>query len=216
LKLSMNRLKSLYKSILSLSNLLKTNAFPNLLGRSTAEVDVEKVSVEEAERNLAVEKHVRERRNVTVDVEGTCSYMAFRRFLFSTLCSDMPNEILDRPRVLIEGKGNPERVHIEAESKNIIYTLGNGLNLISVGHVLGVIYRSDVSEIRWREPRRVWGKATQEIVQALRRNGIRVRVDGGGKAAQPKSGGRLENGQTRIQPKEELVKAAVARAVAPR
>jgi hypothetical protein len=97
--------------------------------------------IEEAERNLAAEKHVCERRNVTVDAEGNCGYMAFRRFLFSTLCPDMPNEILDRPRVLIEGKGNPEQVHIKAEDKNIIYMLGNGLNLISVGHVLGIIYR---------------------------------------------------------------------------
>jgi len=170
---------------------------------SAARVDAKnaaKFSVEKVEKTV-----VTERRDATVDVEGNCSYMAFRRFLFSTLCPDMPKEILDRPRVLIEGKGNPEQVHIEAEDKNIIYTLGNGLNLISVGHVLGVIYRSGVSEIRWREPRRVWGKATQEVIRALRRNGIRVRVDGGCKAAQPKSGGRLENGQTRIQPKLSIL-----------
>jgi hypothetical protein len=105
-------------------------------------------------------------------IEGRCSYNAFRRFLFKSAYPQATRELLENPRILIERDTNPGQIHVEADGKDILFEAEDGIRIVSVKHVLGVIYhsRSGNTELRWRDdkPRgRLWGHVTRRSLGLL-------------------------------------------------
>lgn len=109
-------------------------------------------------------------------VEARCGYVKMRGLLFDLVgvpCdSDSPMSILP------EGKG----IHIEADSKQLMLEIGDGVQLVKVGDVLGVLYRSGKEDLRWRDPHKLWGvihgetigKLTARSIYIIRTKPIRV------------------------------------------
>ena len=72
-------------------------------------------------------------------IEGRCGYNAFRRFLFWSAYPQATPELLENPRILIERDMNPGQIHVEADRKETLLEAEDGIRIVSVKHVLGVI-----------------------------------------------------------------------------
>lgn len=118
-------------------------------------------------------KPSREHQTIQIEFEGECNYMALRRFLFKAAYPNADNEVLTTPSLLIERDGDFEgrdKIHVEASTMQTICDLpGSTARLISVKHVLGVIYnsRDGGSKVFWREPRKIWGTASPRTYAML-------------------------------------------------
>lgn len=117
-----------------------------------------------------------EKKRGLCSVEARCGYIKMRGLLFDLVgvpCdSDSPMSLLP------EGKG----IHIEADSKQLMLEIGDGVQLVKVGDVLGVLYRSGKEDLRWRDPHKLWGvvhgetmgKLAARSIYIIRSNRIRV------------------------------------------
>ena len=118
------------------------------------------------------QREITETRNEPVQprlhqLEGTCGFMKARSLFFdlASLKADGPNNVLpETPDIWIEG-----------DPKTIMIEMGDGVRLVRVGRVLGILYRADGQDLRWREPRRIWGKVTGETIQKMVAQHIRIR-----------------------------------------
>jgi hypothetical protein len=116
---------------------------------------------------------LREHQTIEIQFEGECNYMTLRRFLFKAAYPNADNEVPATPSLLIERDGNFEgrgKIHVEASTMQTICDLpGNTARLISVKHVLGVIYNSKDggSKVFWREPGKIWGTVTPRTYAML-------------------------------------------------
>jgi hypothetical protein len=99
-------------------------------------------------------------------MEGKCGYLKARALLFDLagLKPDGPSNVLP------EGRG----IYLEADPKNTVLEMGDGTRLIKVGYVLGIIYKTNEEEIRWRVPNRIWGVITGETFHKLVAQHIRI------------------------------------------
>jgi hypothetical protein len=113
-------------------------------------------------------------------IEGRCGYNAFRRFLFKSTYPQAGPELIENPRILIERDMNPGQVYVEADGKEILLEAEDGIRIVSVKHVLGIIYhsRSGNTELRWRDdkPRgRVWGHVTRRSLGLLLSRNVHIK-----------------------------------------
>jgi len=114
-----------------------------------------------------------ESQQIAIKFEGECNYMAFRNFLFKAAYPKADKELLCTPSLLIErdpdekGRG---QIHVETSAKQTICELPmSTARLISVKHVLGVIYnsRDGQSRVFWRDPGKIWGTASPRTYAML-------------------------------------------------
>jgi hypothetical protein len=108
-----------------------------------------------------------------IAVQGTCGYNAFRRFLFKAAYPKATRELVDNPRILIERDMNPAgRIYVEADGKETLFETEEGIHIVRVRYVVGIIYNSisGNTELRWRDnkPRgKVWGHITRRSLGLL-------------------------------------------------
>jgi hypothetical protein len=78
-----------------------------------------------------------------------------------------------------ESQGNPQgKIHLEVDGAEVLCEIPDmpGTRLVSIKHVVGVIYtsRSGRSRVFWREPRKLWGQASPHTFTMLLESGARV------------------------------------------
>ncbi len=119
--------------------------------------------------------------SVIMNVTGTGSYNAFRRFLFRSTHQQAIKEFMQNPHILIEREGDPGQIYVEADGKRILHEAEDGVRVISARYVLGIIYhsRSGKTELFWRDDTsagKIWGRVTRKSLGMLLGCNIRVKT----------------------------------------
>jgi hypothetical protein len=100
-------------------------------------------------------------------LEGNCGFMKARSLFFDLagLKPDGPTNVLPET----------QDIWIEGDPKTTMIEMGDGVRLVRVGHVLGILYRAGGQDLRWRDPRKIWGRVTGETIQKMANQHIRIR-----------------------------------------
>jgi len=132
------------------------------------------------EAKLPLEQQAKPQSPEIIDITGTSTYTAFRRFLFKSTYSQATRELIQNSRILIERDGNPGRIYVEADGKSTLYQAENGIRIISARHVVGIIFhsRSGKTELYWRDNKpagKIWGHVTRKSLAMLLSCNIHLR-----------------------------------------
>jgi len=119
--------------------------------------------------------------STVVEIEGESGYNALRRFRFKSAYPHAAHELLQNRRILIERDENPGQIYVEADEKETPYQTEDHIRIISIKHVVGVIYhsRSGNTELRWRDNKptdRVWGHAVRRSLATLLSCNVRIKA----------------------------------------
>ena len=165
----------------ALSSLMKrsTNR-PEVMKMETATVTLPSSIRRTEEAKLPLEQQAKPQSPEIIDITGTSTYTAFRRFLFKSAYPQATGELIQNSRILIERDDNPGRIYVEADGKRTLYQAENGIRIISARYVVGIIFhsRSGKTELYWRDNKpagKIWGHVTRKSLAMLLSCNIHLR-----------------------------------------